>query len=748
MMNLAISTIGFRSGTGQLLAVSLFLFSFSMNVQAQSADTFTIPKLTGSVTLDGKIDETAWLSLDPLPLTSHWPVFGEPSGNETEIRVAYDEEYLYVSCRCFMDPEMISAPTYKRDALEMNIDHVSVAFDTFNDKENALWFVVTPTGSRFDATVFNDAQGNEPVSTSWDTFWDAESVITEFGWTTEMRIPFSSLRFESNNGRVEMGISIYRYNAFDVSMQTFPAIPPNWGFWSFLKPSQYQPVVFENIENRNPVYFTPYLLGGLQRTAFLDPGANSYSHDRDFTYDAGLDLKMGLTNNATLDITVNTDFAQVEADDEQLNLTRFSLFFPERRQFFLERASIFDFSFGEDNRLFYSRRIGLNDDGQPIRIIAGVRMIARTSGWDVGLLSMQTARAFGNPTENFSTVRFRRQVFNPQSYAGGMITGRFAENGSYNAAFGLDGIFKLYGNDFLNINLANTADSDLESSFFHHQTFRFRSVMERRTFSGLSYNLSYNYSGRSYDPGMGFQLRNNYMSFGDRISYGWQPADAPIQRVQTSLNGSLFLRNDDHSLETLMFGPSVEFTWRRGDFATARFQWVEEDILQEFSLSDDVFIPAGRYSYPESEIEYHTPRGRSLRAVLTAAGGRFFDGRRFTTSVNPQWSPSRLVQFDLFYQLNRVTFDKRSQDLLAHIARLRTEFTFNTKTTFSTFVQYNSNFDLGVINVRFRYNPKDGNNFYLVFNETINANRSRTSPPLPASDNRMVLLKYNYTFGF
>ncbi len=709
-----------------------------------------ISRMQEPVILDGIPDESSWENIKPVSLVSHWPTFGNPvEDGLTEIRIGYDEDYLYVSCRCYGDPENISAPTYKRDMVQMNMDGVSLMLDTYNDNENGLWFTVTPNGSRADIAVRNDATGDEPINVYWDTIWEAEARISETGWTMELRIPFSSLRYETANNTVQMGLSVYRYSAHNVSLITFPAIPANWGFWSAMKPSQYQQVVFEDIPEHTPFYLTPYLLGGVERTSFLAAESESYQHANDLTYEAGFDAKLGLTNNITLDLTANTDFAQVEADNQQLNLTRFSLFFPERRRFFLEREAVFEFSFGEMDRLFYSRRIGLSDDGLPLRILGGARMIARSGGWDVGLLSMQTARDLGLPSENHSVLRFRKQLFNPQSYAGGMMTGRFDEKGNYNASYGMDGIFNFSEDDFLKINVAHSADSEINKNPFYQDATRIRTEWERRTFSGLNFNLNFNYSGQSYDPGMGFQLRRNYFRFGDRISYGWQPDEnAALQRGQLSMNGSIYLRNEDSSLESSEFGPSVQLTWKRGDFAVAGLQWITEDIVEPFSLGEDVEVLPGLYNYPEAELSYETPRGEGLRSQFIVSGGGFFDGNRITISAQPEWSVSSVMQLDLFYQYNRIRFPKRKQELNAHIGRFRTEFTFNTKFTLSSFIQYSSTDHLGIMNVRFRYNPRDGNDLYLVLNETLNANRNRELPALPLSQYRAILLKYNYTFRF
>ena len=723
-----------------IIVILLILPDFA---RSQSSETYVIPKLNSSITLDGHVDEPAWESIEPLPLAMHWPSFGEAVDmDKTQIRIAHHDEYLYVSCVCYEDPENVVAATYKRDEMNLSISNVSIILDTFHDSENALWFAVTPTGSRADIALSND--GNS-FSSAWNTIWEAEAVITDFGWTAEMRIPFSSIRFESRDGRVKMGLIAFRYKAHNSTLHLYPAIPPEWGFNSWRKVSQAKEIEIHDVENRMPVFITPYLLGGAQRSAIQNTAADGFSHDTDLTYEAGLDVKLGITNNSTLDLTVNTDFAQVEADDQQVNLTRFSLFFPERRQFFLERASVFNFSFGGPDRLFHSRRIGLHQ-GQPVRILGGARMITRSGGWDVGLLSMQTARDQGLQSINHSVMRVRKQLFNPQSYSGGILTSQIDENGDVDLNIGLDGTFNVWRDDFLDFNLAQTVSSDLNTTLTDRETLRLRTVWERRHFEGLSYSFSFNYSGRLYEPAMGFQLRSNYKQIGERISWGWLPDNSSLRNIQVSMNGSIYLRNTDGSLETSEFGPSAEFTWRRDDFLTAELLWITEDLLQPFRLSDEADVPAGRYQFPEASVRYDTPRGKPFRVIFRAGGGGFFDGTRFTGSLSNTWDPSRVVNLNLFYQYNRIDFDDRGQSFRAHVARFRTEFTFNTRLTLSSFIQYNSAGEVGVLNARFRYNPRDGNNFYIVFNESVNTDRDRFTPRLPRSEQRAVLLKFDYTF--
>ncbi len=712
---------------------------------AGASTPYVIPKLESPINFDGKVDDPAWEAVEPLPLVTHWPTFGNKvDTGRTQIRIAHDKEYLYLSCRCYENPEKISAPTYKRNEIDLTVDGMGIALDIFNDNETGVLFTISPTGSRIDGTISNDAQGG--FETSWDTYWEAETQMTDFGWTAEARIPFSSLRFESNNGKVEMGLIAYRYSAHNVTMEVYPPVEPNWGFFSFIKPSQAQNVILKGVESQTPVFITPYLLGGIQRMAAPDPQNESYLHENQLTHEVGVDAKIGLANNTTLDLTINTDFAQVEADNQQINLTRFSLFFPEQRQFFLERASVFDFSFDGPDRLFHSRRIGLHQ-GEPLRIWGGARMVTRSAGWDIGLLSMQTASNQELLSKNHSVVRVRKQVINPQSYAGGMLTSRIDKKGNYNLSYGLDGIFNIRKDDFLNVNIAQTTSSNGNSTTLQQESIRARANLGRRSYQGFSFNLNFNYSGELYEPVMGFQHRSNFTSFGDRLSWGWMHSDdSPLHRTQVSAMGLLFLDNETRSRETSMVGPTVNFTWKRGDFFSVLLVHMFENLKEPFHLADNVTVPAGSYQWPTGRISYHTPRGKSLRAIFSSDFGRFYDGIGYTAEATTVWDPSRIVNLRLFYQLNKITFSDRNQELTAHIARFRTEFTFNTQLTFSSFIQYNSAHDIGIINVRFRYNPRDGNNLYLVFNETINDNRDRITPRLPVSETRTVMLKLEYTF--
>jgi hypothetical protein len=410
------------------------------------------------------------------------------------------------------------------------------------------------------------------------------------------------------------------------------------------------------------------MLGGLGHSYELNEAETAYERSDDPAHELGLDIKYGLTSNLTLDITVNTDFAQVEADDEQVNLTRFSLFFPEKRLFFQERSSTFDFNLGGPNSLFYSRRIGIYE-GQSVRIYGGARLVGRVGGWDLGFLNMQTAAIEDLTSENFGVLRIRRQVFNPYSYLGGIITSRIGADNTYNVAYGLDGIFRLFGNDYLSFKLAQTFENGQENNLTSFDQARMGLSWERRSFMGLGYDFSISRTGSAFNPGMGFQARENYTRFGDRLLYGWRPGEkSSLLRHHVFLDGFLLLENTGGSMESAEIGPGWEFETKSGAFGNFAFKMFWEDVPEEFELSDDAQVPVGKYSFYGLQLMYITPMTRLFFTENRLDVGTFYDGWRVSLSVSPWWSISSSLELSGMYQFNRIVFPDRDQQFTAHIA--------------------------------------------------------------------------------
>lgn len=726
--------------------------------QIRSEQPLTIPRLTGPITLDGFSDEPAWEAVEPIQLTVYQPVYLAEPSQRTEIRVAYDDDYLYASGRLYdTEPSGIRGNSLYRDEYSGD-DVFSIILDTFNDNENALWFSTTPTSVRFDWAVANDAQTSTDfqgaINRSWNTFWDAASQTTDEGWFAEIRIPFSSLRFQDADGRVVMGLATYRYIARLNERHLYPDTPPNWSM-GWAKASMAQDIVLEGVYSKKPLYITPYTLGGSTYRNTLNDDETAFGKENSLTGEAGIDLKYNLTSNLTMDLTVNTDFAQVEADDQQVNLTRLSLFFPEKRQFFQERAGIFEFSTGRVDRLFYSRRIGLDDDGNPVRILGGARVVGRIGSWDVGLINMQTGNSDMLPSENFGVLRLRRQVLNPYSYAGGMFTSRIGSKGAYNLAFGLDAILRPMGNEYLTLRLAGTADQEIIDArgFDVFESSLFRAQWERRTEQGLSYRVTTKRYGAEFMPDLGFITRENILATSGQIAYGWfGDQDDWYRRISPALSAVSIFRNADGSLETLNMSLPVSVETQAGTRMTFEPNFFHEDLLEPIEFPENTEVPVGSYRFYGFEAMRRGSSGRLLRSESKFLVATFYDGWRLDIGFGPSWTASKHLLLESEYEVNFVRFPDRDQSFEAHILRLKAQLALNTKASLNAFVQYSSVSDVITTNVRLRYNFREGNDLWLVYNEGTNMDRfrdfdlDRNRPIYPRRGIRLLLLKYTYTF--
>lgn len=712
-----------------------------------------ISRITGPITLDGRSDDPGWEGARPLLMVMQSPNFGEACSERTEALLGYDDDYVYVSGRLFdREPDKIQAQTKKRDAMVATSDWFGVFFDTFNDKENALAFFTTPSGLRFDAAIFRDAQMNTatdmPMNLSWNTFWDVVVVRADDGWHVEMRIPLSSLRFQAKGGDVVMGVTVFRWISRKNEVDVFPAIPKNWGEMSAWKPSQCQETLWPGLRPRRPLYLTPYVLGGFNRTYELNDEETAYLRGGSPKLELGLDLKYGLTGNLTLDATVNPDFAQVEADDIQVNLTRFSLFFPEKRLFFQERSSNFDFSMGGSNTLFYSRRIGLVDD-RPVRIYGGGRLVGRLGGWDVGLLNMQTAVLDDNPSENFGVLRLRRQVINPYSYLGGMVTSRLGTDGSYNVAYGLDWIWRVRGDDYFTLQWAQTFEDGAANRALSFDSSRFALMWERRTTRGFGSTIRFARVGPDFDPGLGFMMLDNYTAFYTRTLYGWFPGkDSVLTSHNAFFEGRIYWDNDTREVSLAEVGPGWEFAAKSGFGGMIWPNLHVENLVEPYELSDETFVPPGRYVFPTFTFQLQTPPGRLFNTVLTGDVGGYYDGWRVSLGATPTWSGIPDLEIGGMFQYNLVRFPERGQSFFAPLGQVRVLATLSVKFSASALVQYNGADDSVSGNIRFRFNPREGTDAYLVYNEGLNTAREGKSPYPPFSSGRALYVKFNYTFNF
>jgi len=703
---------------------------------------FPVPRLTGPIEIDGRVDEAAWLAIPPLEALSSSPVFGVPPSERTEFRLAYDDEFLYLSGRLYdSEPEGIRATSLRRDDGAMSNDWLVINLDTFMDRQTALVFGVTPAGVLTDAIFPNDAETGPNFA--WNTFWEARATIDGEGWSAEIRVPLSSLRFEVEDGRVVMGVTIWRNIARKNEIVSWPAIEHRWGFISILKASQTRPVALEGVDRSNPVYVTPYLLSGPSRVNRLEGGESAYRAHDDWTRDTGLDLKVSPTSNFTLDLTLNTDFAQVEADDQQVNLTRFSLFFPERRLFFQERGELFDFGLGGSDRLFYTRRIGLVD-GRPTRIYGGARVTGRIGGWDLGFLDMQTAASGDTGSENAGLLRVRREVLNGSSYVGGIVTSRIEAQGGRSFAGGGDALLNPRGQNYISLGVAAT-HQDGDTLEIGKRTFA-RARWERRGVYGLGVDVELAHVGSGFEPTLGFLARRDHARGTGSVGWGWRsPQGSSLLRQRATLGFAGYRRYADGALDSGELRPQWFVETLTGHSVTLSGTVRHEDLTRSFSIAPQLSVPEGVHRFGSGRIAYTPGQSAVLRLSGNAEAGTFFDGRIVSASVTPTWNASRHLELTGGYQVNRISFPARDQKRVTHVARLRTLVMLNTQLSGVALLQVNSASDAMLVNLRIRYNPREGNDLYLVYNHGVNVGRFDHDPVRPFTDNRTLLMKYSHT---
>ncbi len=710
----------------------------------QIAGPIVVTRISQPIVLDGLSNEPAWRDVQPLEMIMFLPVWGSPPSQRTEFLVAYDDDYLYVAGRLYDgDPDRIQANSKQRDSGDASSDWFGVVIDTFNDKENALSFFTTPAGLRWDSAVQNDHEPPARRNMDWNAFWDVATIRTDDGWFAEMRIPFSTLRFqEDEEGRVVMGLIVRRAIARNEEWDVYPAIPPTWGFSGLFKPSQAQEIVLSGIRGRRGLYVAPYVLAGKKR---IDVVGEPASGSADSDFEVGLDLKYLISSNVTLDLTINPDFAQVEADDVQFNLTRFPLFFPEKRPFFQERASNFEFNFGGHDRVFHSRRIGI-EGGRPVPIRGGLRLVGRTGPWDFGALDIQTTSSESKSGENFGLLRVRRRVINQYSYVGGIITSRVGRDGGSNYVFGLDGIFRLFGDDYLTAKWAQSKTSGDDDGGLGIDSSRAFLRLERRTIEGLAYDMQISHVGADYEPGLGFQRRSDASWAFATFGYGWLP-DAPssLYSHRVELYGFAARRNSDGALESARLAPVWVFETRSGWWGRISPRLSYEDILEPFDLGQGVEIPVGGYRVAWVKGQLDTPNGRAASVGFTTELGEFYDGSFVSVIIEPRLRVGGSLDLSGGFELTRARFPDRESKLDSRIARVRTLYMFSTRLSASLLAQYSNTTGTVSFSSRLRYNPREGVDLWLVYDE-VNARSGRTVPlNLARVDGRSMMVKFTYT---
>lgn len=722
-----------------LTAACLASITLAVPAAAQNGGApLELRRLADPIVLDGAVDDAAWRAIPPLPLVQYLPEPGGPIRQPTEIRLAYDGEFLYASGRFGVPPgASVRANSLLRDAYAED-DYLNLIIDTFDDHESAVWFIATPAGTRIDGAISNDAEGPERQwnHREYDMAWDAASQRTPDGWSVEVRIPLASLRFQPHDGRVTMGIIAARLISDGKERYIFPAIRPDRTLAHF-KPSLAARVSLQVEDAPRMRTLSPFVvLGSELRDA---PDGPDPRLERQPLRSMGADLKLGLSSRMTLDLTANTDFAQAEADDQLVNLSRFSLFVPEKREFFLERASVFDFSTGGDDGMFYSRRIGLGADGLPVRVLGGGRLVGRIGAWDVGVLDLLT-RPGDTLTENSAVVRVRRGIGPAGSWIGAMATMVGGGAHALHGAGGVDGTLRVGADDWLLWSAAFTSDT---TGAAPGERSVVRAAWEHRRRIGLHVATAVTRIGESYAPALGYVRRPGTLALDQLIRFTREHGSGRIREQSLSLTTSVIRSLATHSLESLAVEPGWSATTTDAATAGAFVRLQREALGDTFRIGADVFVPPGTYDFIEAGAHFATPPGSLARVSVDVEAGRFYDGSRLSLGVSPAWNVSPHVELAADLEANRVW--RAGAAFHGDVVRLRGRFSRDTRSSLTGLVQYNRGAGLLTTSLRFRHSWQEGTDLFIVLNDGRSDER-RNALGLPsAAVAEYFVVKYVHT---
>ena len=699
-------------------------------------------RLDAPLRLDGRLDERVYLDVPPVTgFIQQEPVEGEPAADQTEVWVTFDDDTLYVSARCWSaEPDRIVANEMKRDSWGMyGNDTVSVVLDTFYDRRNAFAFTTNALGGLFDGLVTDERSHN----IDWNTVWDVRAGRFDGGWTVEIAIPFKSLRYRAGPAQL-WGLNVQRRVASTNESSFLTPIPASLSWAGTYKMSSAATLVGLQVPaSGTRLEVKPYGISDVSTDVARAPGERTAAGG-----DVGFDVKYGVTQGLTADFTYNTDFAQVEVDEQQVNLTRFSLFFPEKREFFLEGQGIFDFGggFGSDSTqfyfgggqfagtapmLFFSRRIGLQD-GRTVPIRAGGRLTGKTGPYSIGVLNVQTDGAGGAAPTNFSVARVKRDVLR-RSAVGALFTGRSVslDGGGTNQVYGVDGLFSFYDNlnittYFAESRLPGVSRDDAMSyqAKLDYRGDRWGLVAERL---GV---------GADFRPEVGFVRRHDFRR--NFVEGRFSPRPLSIASIRKFLfQGSLDYTTDGGGLlETRarqgLFG--IEF--ENGDLffagVTDSFEWLK----RPFEMTPAITIPAGAYGFTNTRIVYAPGQQRTVSGGLSFDRGGFFGGGR--TGVGYTFGRIYLSsQLNLEPSLSFNWLDLPEGDFRTDLVAVRTTYTLTPRMFVAALVQYNSTLDSLGTNLRFRWEYQPGSELFVVYTDE----RDTLDPRGPFLQNRAFVVK-------
>lgn len=706
------------------------------------------------VTVDGNLGEPAWQQAPvTLGFVQRDPQEGTPVSEKTSFLILYTSTTLYLGVLCYdSDPQGIRATDRRRDSSFGNDDLLSIVLDTFHDHRNAFLFRTNPLGAQYDALITDEGK---TTNENWDEKWEVATQITEVGWTAEFAIPFKSLRVSEENGH-GWGLDLERVIRRKNEFAYWNNYRRGFRLESLSQAGHLQGI--ENIQTGLRLRVKPYLLGGFSQavrntSSLTDPLDSKFKNASDVGVEV---VKYRMTSSLTADLTWNTDFAQTEVDDQQVNLSRFPLFFPEKREFFQEGAGVFEFGIatGESPgsaimKLFHSRQIGLSPQRQPVPIIGGGRITGRLQGMTLALLNVQTEAlpAEGLRPSNYSVVRVKRDVFSRSSIGGFLLNREQGGTKDYNRVYGADANFVFFRYLTLGGFVAKSSSPGIRGDNW-------------MTVGGINWNSDFLSLGTSWvvvDPDfrddLGFIPRKNMRQITPAIELKPRP-NTPLLRQIIIRFRSEYIMTQENKLETRTNHAILEFRFQNG----AVLGWAPHTMLdtlrQPFEIRSGVVIPPGTYSWWHSSVRYNSNPSKRVSYYLNYQPniGYYRGGFLHNVTLQPRVRISEQFSVETEYQLNKASFPQQPWcpnrttggcGFTDHNLNARVNYNFNNRWLTSTIIQYNNSDHFLGFNFRLNYIFRPGDDFFFIYNEG-----RRVGGPLDGQKDRTLQAKLTYSFDF
>jgi hypothetical protein len=680
--------------------------------------------------LDGTLDDPLWSKAEPTSdFRQREPYETQPATERTEVRVIYTNHEVYFGIACYdSDPRGIVATELRRDLSQALDDYFEILIDSTHDRRNAYVFQINPLGTQVDGLITEERRSESvDFDPGWDGVWTSNARITDEGWTATIGIPFSTLNFTQSQD-VVWGLNFKRFIRRKNEEDLWSAYHRVFGITKVSEAGELHGI--DEIGSGRLFIIKPYILGGFDSIA--GSGARAL-------HTGGVDVKYGLRSNLVANLTVNTDFADTDVDQQLFNLTPYKLFFPEKRQFFLENAGVFDFSTGFNDLLFFSRQIGIDpNSGQVVPIDAGGKITGTLGGVQVGILDVKT-REEDHPSANYAVVRVKQSLFG-NSYVGLMGIDKESSSPSdpYNRTGGVDTRLVFFKNLVLHGYAAATTSPGV-----HSGNTDFGGDVSYNT-SWMEFDARHNKIGPNYNPEVGFVERIDAKQ--DWVDLTLKPRPKIPGVRELNFEGFFYNAPDTHGvLQTQEWQATFRANFNNGAYTDDDLYDVFiQRITEPFNIYKNIFIPPGVYHFARHQITYGSPQDRRFTFNLFERFGTYYTGHLNEASVRANYRPVPRFSISANSVWDRFTLPQGNFSVV--LAGLQANYSFSRKLTTSAYVQLNTSYTQAVsANIRLRYNYRPDSDLYVVYNVgTQFASLTATNPAQIREQRLSVKLTYSY----